>query len=194
MTKDRGRRDEGGGSGSRPATVRRLATALLVFALGVTAAWSQAVDIVMIVTGETQGPIAGDWQGTAAPDAISLIEFHHLVLEPDPSGNSHKELIVTKEHVDPATVNLWQAYANAELLSVTIQVYDMVSGDLQEETALEGASITSIETLFSATGGDPLTERLHFRYGNLTVRMLHYNPDGTKESEENTSLHGDFRP
>ena len=131
------------------------------------------------LTSNSQGPIKGSVTQRGHEDQIEVFASEHLVDSPAATSgrrrghNVHGPFIITKG-IDKATVLLYQAFNNNEVLSdFKLEYYKTVRGRVQRlfySVELAQVSIASIKQTMVADGFDGAREAeiIAFNYGSIT--------------------------
>lgn len=156
-----------------------------------------ADDIAVRIVGSVQGEIQGDnpVSSLGRENTIQGFEYHHLVtIPPGTNTTKHETIILTKPY-DRATVKLWTALDQRELLQVEFwHVRPDPSGAGTTEryytVRLSNARVVGIEqitpnTLDATLSQWPSIERIRFEYQTMTVT---WEPSGLEHQLSTTPL------
>ncbi|MFQ5767361.1 MAG: type VI secretion system tube protein TssD, partial [Acidobacteriota bacterium] len=137
----------------------------------------------LTLDGQTQGSIPGDVTQLGKEGTIQVTEIHHLMNVPvdpttgQPAGPlTHQPFVFTKQ-VDKATVPMYTALLNQELLTATFRYYKLsqFGTEVQYFTiALINARIIAIEPIKAETKDPtnqsfPDMERIRMVYGRIDI-------------------------
>ncbi|NJN64059.1 MAG: type VI secretion system tube protein Hcp [Acidobacteria bacterium] len=165
----------------RLSSIARVLVLAALAALVLSPAFA-ADDLAVRITGAVQGDIQGDnpRPSLGRENTIQGFEYHHLVTVPTSGGptTKHETIILTKPY-DRATVKLWRAMDQRELLQVEFWHFrPSPSGDGTTEryytVTLTNARVVGIEqitpnTLDATLVQWPSIERVRFEYDSMRV-------------------------
>lgn len=180
----------------RPFLLSRVLLAALAIALTFGPGLA-ADDIAVRIVGATQGDIQGDNPASSLgrENTIQGLEYHHLVTVPTGSGATKHETIILTKPYDRATVKLWRAMDQRELLQVEFWHFrpDPSGAGTTERyytVRLSNARVVGIEqitpnTLDATLSQWPSIERVRFEYQTMTVT---WEPSGLEHQLSTTPL------
>ena len=156
----------------------------LIVAVLSVAAQSTTQNLFVEIDGSVQGGIGGGSQYSGYEGQIVAVEYHHQMNFDSKGLLRHKEVIWTKR-ADSASVNLWTAFRDGELLNLVIFHHHHVAAPGQGElmtVTLTGARILAIETYHPENNSLELHERLRMNYQKLRVDQQGQNHEITDPS------------
>lgn len=143
--------------------------------LAMPVAASAAADLVLQVTGATQGSIAGTSTIQGHENWIELYSFSHGVSVPigvngAPSGPAETSPVTVMASFDRSTVKLMRALANNENLSTwKMEWLDAGTRQVLIRYELQNGHVVSIDESGSTGGGTYPTVSLSFAYSRILI-------------------------